>query len=441
MFRGLVMPILASYPALQAVTLVLLIRRLRRPEAAWRWLERICHILTLAVMPTAMLLLFTAVCESSWKGEKGMGWFGVINESWAGLAVLPIWVISAGSLVWALVNPRRLLRSRPNALMMLTMSAICLWYAGMPLWPETNSLVGLWKGLQHGLTKDMLVNAGSSLYLLAVPLAPCMSLLLLLIHVWQRRQVSGTGLGRGLVEHADAGDKGDATSPGLRVLRQDGRGQNGVVRGDPDTIGRTTDLQRVPAGDFVPDEQQFDQLQRPGSHPRHAPLSEGPKRLRQHDDAPAPGAEEPVGRRAELQHPDHRRPRVAILVPGAIQHHVRPAVNQALGGAPQGLCEHEGEVGRLPEPAGRYVQPHRHGQVIPLGQLLLKRENHELVAFIDTAGADQLEHRSMHATFPGELRGLRKRTHGSHTGQEVVVRKDAALPLYSVPGPEGRPGR
>ena len=120
-----------------------------------------------------------------------MGWFGVINEGRAGLVILPVWLISAVSLVWALVNPKRLLTSKPNALMMLTMGVICFWYAGMPLSPEFHPLVAMWKSLQGGLDRSSLSEAALALYFFTVPLAPCMNLLLLLIHVWQRRQLTG----------------------------------------------------------------------------------------------------------------------------------------------------------------------------------------------------------------------------------------------------------
>ncbi|HET6430490.1 MAG TPA: DUF6688 family protein [Phycisphaerae bacterium] len=185
------MAIAMAYTGFQVLALVLLIRRLRRPELAWGGAERRCYAWTLALMPTVMLLLFTAACGSEWRGGKGMGWFGVINQGWAGLAILPVWLVSAVSLVWALASPAYLMRSKPNALMMLTMALICLWYAGMPLWPETNAVVAIRKGLQHGLSEDLLYNEITGLYLLAVPLAPCVNLSLLLIHIRRGGQLTG----------------------------------------------------------------------------------------------------------------------------------------------------------------------------------------------------------------------------------------------------------
>lgn len=141
---------------------------------------RLIYVLALVVGPTAMLLLATGVFSSDWKGMKGLGWWGVIHESYAGAMLFPIWFIAQASLLWAIIRPARLLKSKANFLMMGTLAAICLWYAYSTVFERFTTGVGSGS------------NPMSRAIFAMVPLLPGVVLVLVMVRVWRKRELTGS---------------------------------------------------------------------------------------------------------------------------------------------------------------------------------------------------------------------------------------------------------
>jgi hypothetical protein len=119
--------------------------------------------------------------SASWKGDKPLGWFGVMHDGWAGATILPLWLIAAGSLAACLIRTRWLLTSKANLVMVATLAAVCLWYVGtFPIYT--------------GMTADLPPDVAGAVFVLAlvlIPAGPCVNYFLLLIYIWRRRQLTG----------------------------------------------------------------------------------------------------------------------------------------------------------------------------------------------------------------------------------------------------------
>jgi len=140
---------------------------------------KLIYLLALVIGPTAMLLLATGAFESDWKGMKGLGWWGVIHEGYAGAMLFPIWAVSQLSLFGAIVGRERLHKSKPNFLMMGILAAICLWYGYSTLFERFTST--------YGGEGDP---SGRAMFAM-IPLLPGFVLILMMVRVWRRGELSG----------------------------------------------------------------------------------------------------------------------------------------------------------------------------------------------------------------------------------------------------------
>ena len=193
--------LLVGYAVVQVVTMVVLLRRLiRRPEVFSKKARGLL-MSSLAILPVPMLLLNAAAFCSDWKGDKGLGVFGVLDEDWAGLVGLPLWVVGAVYLVCLLARPQRLWTSRPGVLVLATMAFISLWHTLRTAMPEitqvcSDPVTALMSGLARlvetgGNGGGRIGEAALYFYLVAVPGMLTLNLLLLIAHVLQRRKLAG----------------------------------------------------------------------------------------------------------------------------------------------------------------------------------------------------------------------------------------------------------
>ena len=124
----LVIVFLAVYPILASVSAAFLWADKERPGFDPSGGRKTIIFLALVLLPTIMLLLSMVCFTSEWKGAKGLGWFGVIHEEWAGATVLPIWLVGVVSVAVGIFRPQYMLRSKANFIMAATVAAVCGWY-------------------------------------------------------------------------------------------------------------------------------------------------------------------------------------------------------------------------------------------------------------------------------------------------------------------------
>jgi len=177
----LIVGALVLYPLLELLTTGLLVWRAAHPENDLPRHERVLYALSLCVLPSLMLLAAGVPFNSDWKGMKGLGWFGVIDEDWAGAAVFPIWGVAAVGLLVGFIRTRWLHRSKAVLVMIATLAAVCLWYVS-----------GV---LARRMTQGGLPNIGPRdpmfAYLAGVPFMPAVNYVLLAVRIVRRGELAG----------------------------------------------------------------------------------------------------------------------------------------------------------------------------------------------------------------------------------------------------------
>ena len=144
--------LLLSYPPVELATFAMLAGMGSLSFHELSGTRRLLFSLGLVVLPTGMLMLAN----------------GAFNYPWPEADVLGLWCVAALSLLVAISHPRWLYRSKVNLLLIAALAMICLWYT-------------LWTWLRE-----------FSL-LAVVPLAACLNLTLLAVHVCRRGELTRIG--------------------------------------------------------------------------------------------------------------------------------------------------------------------------------------------------------------------------------------------------------
>ncbi len=168
----LLIAVLFAYPVYKVLAFALLMSRLLKDRTSFILIEKMFYSLALVVLPSVMLVLATVAFDSDWKGAKGLGWFGVIHERWAGATLLPIWFAGIASLQVGLLRPKWLYESRINFVMVATVAIICAWYTIATLFLN-------------------LAGREMQFVLALVPGVACVNLVLLLANIWRQRRLRG----------------------------------------------------------------------------------------------------------------------------------------------------------------------------------------------------------------------------------------------------------
>jgi hypothetical protein len=107
--------------------------------------ERIFLLFCLVIAPL-LIFPFASGFSAGYRGEKGDHWFYYIHDEWAGLTLLPVYLIASISLAKAIFNGEYMATSRANYVMVATLAAIAAWYTFATLALRlTDSELGLFK--------------------------------------------------------------------------------------------------------------------------------------------------------------------------------------------------------------------------------------------------------------------------------------------------------
>jgi hypothetical protein len=139
--------------------------------------------MTLCGMTTCFYLLSVVFFAAEWKGGQPFGWVGVINDAEPAVTAWPLWFAGQIGLLLGFAYPRWRCRSMMHMVLLVTLTAICAWYAGwsfvLELYSDTSMSTFL-RRLKHA---SMLA---------AIPGLPCIGYLLWIVHVYRRRQYDRT---------------------------------------------------------------------------------------------------------------------------------------------------------------------------------------------------------------------------------------------------------
>jgi len=181
--------IIGLYGLTQTFTTALLIWRVARPAAGLRVVERVFYTLCLVFVPTGMLVLAILGFSPDWKGGRSHGWFGVIDVGWPGLMILPLWLTAGTFLFIACLKRRWIFTSKTVLVAVGLLAFICFWYVGM--FPIYTGITGESGGLSVRLSAEGLSNVLGAVVLASVPAVICLNLVLLMIAILRRRELTG----------------------------------------------------------------------------------------------------------------------------------------------------------------------------------------------------------------------------------------------------------
>ncbi|KHD05565.1 hypothetical protein PN36_10345 [Candidatus Thiomargarita nelsonii] len=89
--------------------------------------QSILLLFGLVIIPALMFFL-ASVFTARYRWEKGDHWFYYIHDQWAGLVLMPVYLIASISLARSLFDEEYMATSRANYIMVATLAAIAAWY-------------------------------------------------------------------------------------------------------------------------------------------------------------------------------------------------------------------------------------------------------------------------------------------------------------------------